>query len=64
MRFPKRYGAFAFEACGQTCTVTTLLGGEACGGDETRSRETSQPDKGEEINPQGSDLSAPKQLHL
>ena len=28
MRFPKRHGASALEACGQTCTVTALLGEE------------------------------------
>lgn len=38
MRFPKRCGTFAFEACSQTCTVTALLGSEACSGDETGSK--------------------------
>lgn len=62
MRFPKRCGAFAFDACSQTCTVTTLLEVKPLVGMRLEVRETSKPDKGEEFNPQGSDLSAPKHL--
>jgi len=46
MRFPKRCGVFAFEACGQTCTVTALLESEACGGDETGSKRPVNQTKG------------------